>query len=472
MKPVSSSSTASKTSTTVSTSALFGYFLPELVTVSVLYIGLEIINFSFLAYTEIELGNATLFLTNSLFHLITKVAEGFSVGLVILSGNHNGARDFTKAGRVFTDAFWTTALFGAVLSIALFHGAHVIYAFYEAPQQVVDIGVPYLQIRSISIFISFIYFAIIGFLRGIKNPQTPMMIFLMGAGVYLFFDYALIFGRFGFPALGLKGSAIATVIQYAFMLFAALLYILLHSDLHKYNIRFFSRLRFSTIHELFELSWPVMVDKASMALSPIWLNKMIGLTAKLSTVAAGKMMLDSYTVLKMMEKVGILPALAFAQVVTYLVSNDMALKPIALIKDNIKKVLFIACILVGCCTFLFCLKPQLFLTLLNKQNSYNVLMANTLPLIALLIIFDAVQIVLSAALRGASQVKTVMMARLLVTSFIFIPFTYGICHLPIANPLFKFMLLYSSAHLSFAIMGFIYIYVFKNGSWKRPKHAS
>ncbi len=64
----------------------------------------------------------------------------------------------------------------------LYFGAHTIYNFYEAPPQMISLGVPYLRIRAIGVFFAFIYFALIGFLRGIKNPKLPMLFFILTNG--------------------------------------------------------------------------------------------------------------------------------------------------------------------------------------------------------------------------------------------------------------------------------------------------
>ncbi len=457
--------TISATPKTVKTSTLFRYFVPELITVTLLYIGLEIINFRFIACIDTSLCNSTLFITNSLFHFITKVGEGFSVGLVILCGRYNGTKEYTKSGELISNAFWTTALIGAIVSIMLYFGAHSIFHFFEAPPQMITLGVPYLRIRSIAVFFGFIYFALIGFLRGSKNPKLPMLFFIIGAIAYIITDYALIFGAWGFPAMGLKGSAIASVVQFGVMLIAALLYLLLHKDTRKYGISLFTKINPSNIRSLVSLSWPVMIDKASFAMGPIWLNKMIGCTAKLCTTAESTMMYDGLTVLKTMERVGILPARSCEKVITYLLSIDHKVKSFRYIKNNIKKILLISCILVGIFTLAFCLKPSFFLALLNKKNTYNDFIVYTLPLIALLIGCDVVQLILSSALRGGSDVKTVMLSRAAATFLFFIPLAYSITLLPIQNVLLKFVLLYSSAHVSYALMSILYLLRFRSKRW-------
>ncbi len=454
-------------STPISMKALLGYFFPELVTMTLLYIGLELIDYRFIACTNIEGCNATLVISNQLFHVITKIAEGFSVGMVIICGQYNGAHEYHRTGRVLSDAFWATALVGAIIALLVYLGAYALYDFYQVPATVTALGVPFLKIRSIGIFLSFIYFSLIGFLRGIKNTKAPMMLFVMGAVVFLFFDYALIFGTWGFPALGLRGSAIATVLQYTTMLIGAIIYILMKPEHKKYGINLLSKVHWSNIRDLVRLSWPVMIDKASFALCPIWLTKMLTSTTQLAALTTSGIVLDSYSVLKQMEKIGILPALAFAQVITFLVSNDYKTHHFATIKKNIKKVLVTASIFVGFFTFCFCFKPLFFLSILNKQNAFNDFIAYSLPYIALLIFFDVCQVILSAALRGAADVQLVMWSRMVSAGLFFVPISYVLSKLPIENLLIKFVVVYSSVHLSYALMSVIYIIRFKSGIWKR-----
>src|SRR5207247_1326890 len=123
---------------------------------------------------------------------------------------------------------------------------------------------------------TFIFFGLIGFLRGIKNTQVPMYIFCLGSIAFMYFDYVLIYGYHGFALYGIMGSAIASVIQYGLMLALTLTYIFFDKKNRKYHILLFNGMTdFFYIKQLFALSWPVMIDKATMAWSYMWLLKMI-----------------------------------------------------------------------------------------------------------------------------------------------------------------------------------------------------
>src|SRR3989338_2283864 len=190
------------------------YFIPELITAIILYSGPLLIDAQWVAQLRSTAAYATLGVTNTLLHSVIKIAEGLSVGTIILTGTCNGIGNFKRAGAWLVHAFWTTVVVGILVSGILYFGAGRLYTYYGLPQAMISLGVPFMKMRAFGVFFAFVYFALIGFLRGVKNSRTPMHIFILGCAVFLFFDYALIFGHFGFPKLGFIGSAISSIIQY------------------------------------------------------------------------------------------------------------------------------------------------------------------------------------------------------------------------------------------------------------------
>ncbi len=459
--------TPTENASPLSTRTLMGYFIPELIIASILYIVLDLINFRFIACTNVAMCNATIFVTNSILHFITKIAEGFSIGLVIICGQYNGAHEYKKSGQAFVNALFTTAFIGILLALVLYMGAAAIYRLYDVPPAIAKLGVPYLKTRALGELFLFLYFPFVGFLRGLKKPQLPMIFFGLGALVYLFFDYALIFGAWGFPELGLQGSAIASVLQYGTMLLAAIITLLIQHDIHKYAITLFKPIRFSHIKDLMHISWPVMLDKASLALGPIWLNKMIGCVVCSAPEATSELLFDSLTVLKTIERIGLLPAIAFAQVITYVVSNDYKIHLFTRITKNIRKVLIIACGMVLFSLLILNLYPSLFLGLLGVESGVNHYTTAALKLLIALLLLDVFQLILAGSLRGAADVQFVMITRMAAAGIFLIPGTYLIMLLPFDNLFLKFMLLYASIHISKAFMIGSYLYRFYRGTWKQ-----
>lgn len=437
-------------------STILQYFFPELISAFVLMI--NILDAQFIAQLQSTSLYATAGVTGTFIHFMIKIAESVAVGAVITCGQNNGTGNFKAVGRAAVNAFWVTVILGATIAIAIFFGAASIYAWYGVPEKMVALGIPYLRLRAVSIFCMFIFFALTGFLRGIKNTRVPMQLFMLGAVSFIFFDYALIFGAWGFPAMQLQGSAIASIIQYAVMVCAGFVYIVRSNAHVTYNLSLREGVDWSLASKMALLSFPVMVDKAVLAVAKMWMCKMI---APMGTCALG-----AFNVVKDMEQFAFAPAIAFAQVITFLVSNDYRIKNWDGIKSNVKKIIFLSSLMVCTILCIFSLYPAFFIGFFDKKKIFTDFAAQVFPVVSVLVFFDLLQLILAAALRGASDVRTVMWVRLIALSCFFIPVSYVVAQMSFESAALKFILIYGSFYVGNGLMSLIYIKRFRGDSWK------
>src|SRR3989339_962280 len=193
------------------------YFWPEFITALILYSLPYFIDCYFIAHlksTEIYTISGVV---NNVLNLFVKIAEGLSIGTVALAGYYNGLQKHKEVGKSFVDALWVSIFIGSMISFMLYVGGYWVYKFFNFTDIAIQLGLPFLKIRAISMFLMFVFFACIGFFRAVKNTFIPMVLFALGSFVFVFFDYCLIFGKLGFPELGLQGSAVFYLIQYAVM---------------------------------------------------------------------------------------------------------------------------------------------------------------------------------------------------------------------------------------------------------------
>lgn len=438
------------------------YFIPEFITSLVLYSLLYLLDAWWIADLKSTSAYATSGVTNTLFHLITKMAEGFSVGATVMVGNYNGLHEWKNVGRTVTNAFWLTCITGGVISVSLYFGAYWVYYLYGVPEKMIAIGIPFLQMRALSVFFMFVYFGFIGFLRGIKNPKVPMIMYMVGGAFFLFFDYALIFGKFGFPAMKLQGSAVASVIQYGVMLLSVLVYTFAWPKNRKYGIAVVSSLpNLESMKTLCALSGPVILDKATLAFSYLWLGALLA--------PMGKYVIASYTVIKDLERFAILPAAACAQVITFLVSNDYSIKNWVGIKSNIKKTILLASICVIAILSVLSFWPDYFIKIFDQKGKFTTFAASIFPILSVLVFFDLLQLILSGALRGAANVRIVMGIRLCTFFGYFIPVSWMLSKLPITNDATRFILIYGAFYIGNGLMSIVYIYRFRGQRWKQKR---
>ena len=427
-------------------SFITSFFIPEFITALVLYSIPLLIDARFIAYLESTSAYATLGLTNTLLHFILKVAEGASVGILVITGQENTKEDkdiFT----IFIHSLIYSCILGIIFACFIFIGADCIYTWYKVPPEIKKLGIPFLKIRALSVFFSFIYFTCVGFLRGLKNSHLPMIAVIIGAIVFVSADYLLIFGTAHWQGFGLYGSAFASVIQYITMsvvLLSSIAYIFIKNKLFKKK-----SIKVSLLKRIGYLSLPVMIDKGIFAASGLWLGKCI---APMGVVA-----IASFSVIKDLERFAFLPAIAFAQVTTLIISNLSLPKDYDYYIITTKRILFLSLIMViGILTFCSSF-PHQIIHLFDIKGDFTDFSATVFPIISAFVIFDVLQIILAAALRGRANVKLVMWTRLGVCFFFFIPLSYLFTVENIPHQILKFVLIYGSFYLGNALMSIFYI---------------
>lgn len=440
-------------------SAILRYFFPELISAFILYSALNLVDALFVADLRSTSAMATLGAASSILHFFFKIAEAAAGSVTVLCGQLNGAGFRDKVGQSFIDAFWVIVITGALIASVLYFGAHYVYVALGVPEKMIVLGIPFLRVRAIGLLLTFVYFACIAFMRSLKNTRTPMHIFLIGACFFIFFDYALIFGAFGFPKLGLLGSAWATLIQYAVMFTLALAYILFDKVHAAYSIQLFKPWRdWQYVISIAQLSWPMIIDKAAMAAAYAWQCAMIA--------PMGKYVLASNAAIVNMERLAFLPAIACAQIITFLVSNGCGKRDWDGVMANIKRVIILAAIMVLVLQLTLCMTPETFVGLFDHKHKFTAFASTIFPLLSALVFFDLLQLIFSGALRGAGDVRSVMWTRLLILIGVFCPLSYFCSRLALDN-VTKFWLIYAVFYASNGLMSFVYFRRFAKGRWKQ-----
>ncbi len=436
------------------------YVIPEYVTNLVVYSMPLILDLLFIGSLGSTAMTAGVGSTNIFLNLIVKIAESLSVGTVIFVGTHNGAGQYRKAGDTLRQSFWTTIIVGAVISSFLWVFAKEIYVWHGLKGDVVTLSVPFMKLRAISTFLMFASFAVLGFLRGIKNTQAPMIIFMAGMVTFILFDYTLIFGAFGLPCLGIQGSAYAAIIQHTVTLLASLFYVYYKVDKHKYAINLFStKIDRGEVASLIRVSVPIMLDKSIMAFAYIWLCRMMAV--------AGTESVAAFCAVKEIERFAFIPAVACAQVITFLVSNALGAHTLDTVKTNVKRVLFIAMVCVALFLGTLALYPKMYIALFDRSGDYTNLASRAFSLLVPLVFFDVLQLILAGALRGAGDVRTVMITRAAICFGFFAPIAWCFAQTPIEDQFLKFILIYASFYIGSALMGCLYVYRFRTNRWRR-----
>ncbi len=158
---------------------------------------------------EVEL--AAVGVANQFYFLYSLLVMGVGAGCSILIAQLWGKGDEKKVKSVLQIGLLTGIVFSIIFMVIGFMGAESIIALFNPDVEVVRLGSNYLRISIFSYLATAISFVFAGALRSIGNTSLPMWGSLTGLIVNGVFNAILIFGLLGFPALGVAGAAIATL---------------------------------------------------------------------------------------------------------------------------------------------------------------------------------------------------------------------------------------------------------------------
>ncbi len=144
--------------------------------------------------------------------LLTSIVFGFQSGLGILVSQYWGKGDEKSVSR----ALGVSALLGSAVTLIL------ALLFFCFPVSIMDclsnrhdlslLGGPYLRVIGFSYVFNMLSSLYVSVQRSVENPAFGMKLFGFSTILNTGLNYLLIFGRGGFPALGVAGAAIATLL--------------------------------------------------------------------------------------------------------------------------------------------------------------------------------------------------------------------------------------------------------------------
>jgi multidrug resistance protein, MATE family len=155
-------------------------------------------------------------LANSIFFLIMMFGTGVSMAITPLVAVAEGEGRKKRITQLFNHGFVINLVTGILLfSVVL--GFSPVINYLGQPEEVVWLAVPYLLIITLSL-VPFMFFQTYKqFVEGLSQTRQAMVITLVCNVLNIFLNWVLIYGKLGFPELGLNGAGWATLISRVLM---------------------------------------------------------------------------------------------------------------------------------------------------------------------------------------------------------------------------------------------------------------
>jgi putative MATE family efflux protein len=159
---------------------------------------------------------------SSFFLLVLWVLAQTRSAVLAVVARYYGERRLEAIADLVPIATWTNFGLGLAFIGLTYPFAERIFEAYNASGRQLELTCDYFRVRCLGFPVSLAVYALTGAFRGIQNLRWGMWISITGAVVNLALNPLLIFGFGPVPALGIEGSALASVIAQVSMLAACI----------------------------------------------------------------------------------------------------------------------------------------------------------------------------------------------------------------------------------------------------------
>lgn len=199
---------------------------------------------------------------NNILNLLIMTELGFAAGMTPIIGSHNGRGDVASVGLTLRNGLVVNGLIG-LASVVLLAVVYALLGHFGQEPELLPLIRPYFVIVGISTLFSLGFNTLKQFTDGICRPVVSMVFLLLGNVVNIFGNWVLIYGKLGFPEMGLVGAGISTLFSRILIFAAFLLYILFSKSLRQYARAIKEAvLSLAEMKSIFTVGYPVAIQMA------------------------------------------------------------------------------------------------------------------------------------------------------------------------------------------------------------------
>lgn len=355
----------------------------------------------------------------SLIYPLQNLSLAFSCGIGIamnaLIARHLGAKNDKEASYVANQGLLMSVLHSLIFVVIGLFMIQPFVRLFTSNSQVINYGWQYGFIVITFTFGSFIHIAIEKMFQACGNMVVPMVMQIIGAVVNIILDPILIFGYFGFPALGVAGAAIATITgQMSACLIS--IYLFMRYNTHIHLSFHHLHLDVKTFQKLYVIAIPSAVMMCLPSVLVAFLNSML---ASISQTAVA-----FFGVYFKLQSFVYMPANGVIQGMRPIMSYNFGAKEIERMNETLKASFLTIGVIMLFGTGLFVLFPEFILSMFHASGDMLKIGINGLKILSLSFILSTGGIVMSGVFESLGQGKQSLLISLLRQLLIIIPLAF------------------------------------------------
>lgn len=330
--------------------------------------------------------------------LLMTVFQSMNVGATALVARYKGADNPQKANLVVRQAVLLTLVLSVIASVLGYIFAEPMIRFMGATDaQSLEGGTVYLQIQMLGFVFMALTTTVTAVLRGVGDSRTAMIYNLVANLVNVVFNYLLIYGRLGFPRMGVAGASLATIIGQFVAFLAASVCILRGRGYLRLEFREGFKPDREMLGNIFNIGLPAMIEQLLMRAGMIIYAKTV---ATLGTVPFA-----THQVCMNIQALSFMNGQAFAVSATTLMGQSLGRRRPDMAQAYCSRTRRVGMFIAVAIGLSFIFLGRQMVSLYNSDPQIVELGGRVLLLVAVMQPLQSSQFIIAGALRGAGDTR-------------------------------------------------------------------
>lgn len=341
------------------------------------------------------------------------IAVGTGVGVNALLSRSLGEKNFNQANSAAENGSFLAIVYTIVFFIFGIFGTEAFYRSQTQDPRIIAYGIEYISVITMVSVGLFVQVTMERLIQATGKSVLTMIMQIVGAVTNIIMDPILIFGLFGFPKMGVRGAAIATVMG---QILAATLGIIFQKKYNK-EVKISSlKPKLETIKKIYMVGVPSIILTSLTGVTVYFFNKILSRFSDTALAAYGAYFkMQSFVFMPVFGLVnGMVPILAY---------NFGAAKP-ERAKKTIKYSLISGVLIMVVGFLIFQIFPNQLLKVFNASDELLTIGSQALRIISISFLFAGISVVSASVFQALGNGVLSLMITFIRLVVVLLPVAY------------------------------------------------
>lgn len=269
--------------------------------------------------------------SSPIFFTFLIIAFSFTGGLTAITAQRFGAKDYDGLRSSITHSIRASLTLGTLLTLIIIFYLKPLLKILNVPDSIFDDSYAFIMILGLNLILIIFSNLLFGFIRALGDSKTPLYFFIFTTIANIIFNYLLITQT----TLGVKGSALGTVIAILISTIGCIIYIYKHYPIMHLTAKDWIYKK-DFMKEHLRLAIPMSIQFSILSLSIMIIQAVCN--------SFGNQIIVGFTIALRLEQLATQPLLALGLAMATYVAQNYGAGRIKRIKDGIKQALLTSCI--------------------------------------------------------------------------------------------------------------------------------